>query len=47
MQERDALACAMELKKVLLSKGIWCTVSEIYEESLKFIKIEASIKVRG
>jgi hypothetical protein len=46
MDSCEALCIANDLKKDLLCKGIWCTITEIYEENLKFIKIEASIRVK-
>jgi len=46
MSQTDALACVSDLKKILVSKGIWFTETIIHEPELKFIKIEASIKVK-
>lgn len=46
MTEQKARSITGDIKKLLISEGIWFTVSEIFEEGLKFIKIEASIKVR-
>jgi hypothetical protein len=46
MSEQEARAIMGDIKKLLLSKGIWFTVSEVFEEGLKFVKIEASMKVK-
>lgn len=46
MNESQALATVQDLKKYLLSRGIWYRYEEYMEDSLKFIRIEASIKVR-
>lgn len=45
MNETQALATAQELKKYLLSRGIWYRYEEYNEGSIKFLRIEASIKV--
>jgi len=46
MIEQEARAITSDIKKLLLTNGIWFTVSEVFEEGLKFVKIEASVKVR-
>lgn len=46
MSEQEAKAVFGDIKKLLLTEGIWFTVSEVFEEGLKFIKIEASVKVK-
>ena len=43
--EKVALAKAAEIEKQLIAKGIWFTISRVYEKGLKFIKFDASIKV--
>ena len=45
MKDSAAIALAKQIKKELTSKGVWCKVTEIHEPDLKFVKIEASIKV--
>lgn len=44
--EIKALSLASELKKFLLERGIWFAATEVHEDRLSFIKIEASIKVK-
>ena len=46
MSEQKARSITGDIKKLLISEGIWFTVSEVFEEGLKFIKIETSLKVR-
>lgn len=46
MKPCDAMATLCELKKFLHSKGIWFKESIEHEPDMKFIRIEASIKVR-
>jgi hypothetical protein len=46
MTEPEATAFASALVSHLKSKSIWSTVTEVREPNLKFIKIEASIKVK-
>ncbi len=46
MKPVDALAALADLKKFLQLKGIWYTESIEHQPELKFIRIEASIKVR-
>ncbi|MDZ4340933.1 MAG: hypothetical protein U1E51_00665 [Candidatus Binatia bacterium] len=45
MTADEAKALARDLKKSLQEQNVWCTVTEVNEPELKFIKIEASIKV--
>lgn len=47
MSEAKAKEYISEIKKTFLSKNIWYSITEINEPKLKFIKIEASIKVKG
>lgn len=47
MSDQEARAITGDIKKLLITKGIWFTVSEVFEEGLKFIKIEASMKIKG
>lgn len=43
----EAMACAVQLKKLLLSKGQWFRYIEEYtNEGIKFLKIEGSIKIK-
>lgn len=37
---------AQGLVESLTRQDIWCTMTEVHEPDLKFIKIEASIKVK-
>ena len=46
MSEQEARAITSDIKKLLLSNGIWFTVSEVFEEGLRFVKLEASLKVK-
>lgn len=46
LNKADAIAFAAHLKKLFAEKGQWCKIAEINEPELKFIKIEASIKVK-
>lgn len=41
----EAIAMACEIEKLLQSKGIWFTRSNINQGTLRYIKFEASIKV--
>lgn len=40
----DAINTAQELKKWLISKGIWFTISEVHKVELDCIKVEVIIK---
>lgn len=46
MSPESARKLAEDVKKCLTSVNQWCTVVEINEPNLRFIKIEASIKVK-
>ena len=46
MKPEEAAVLFADIKKFLLIRGIWCTFSEVYEDGLKFIRIEASIMVK-
>ena len=46
MDRTEAIAFVNHLKKLFSEKGVWCTISDVNEPELKFIKIEASIKVK-
>ena len=46
MLPSEALKCISEIEKLLISKKIWYKITEINEPNLKFINIEASIKVK-
>ena len=46
MGASEATQFVKSLTKLLQSKNIWCTVTEKNEPDLKFIKIEASVKVK-
>ncbi len=47
MTAPEAIAFVRDVKKTLQEKDVWCTITEVNEPDLKFIKIEASIKVNG
>lgn len=42
-----ALATTAELEKYLQSNGFWYTVSRVVEGGLKYIRVEASLKVKS
>jgi len=42
----EAVILMHDIKTKLIKNGIWFTISEVYEQGLKFIKIEASVKVK-
>ena len=46
MMPSEALKCIFEIEKLLISKRIWYKITEINEPNLKFVHIEASIKVK-
>ena len=46
MPPDKALACASDLEKFLMTKGVWYTISRVQEPELKYIKVEVSIKVK-
>jgi len=47
MPPDKALACASEIEKLMLMKGIWYQITRVVNGDLAFIKIEASIKVKA
>ena len=47
MKLTDALACAADLKKYLLEHGIWFKYGEDHQGEIRFITIEASMRVKG
>ena len=46
MNQAEALKYISEIEKLLISKRIWYKITEINEPELKFVNIEASIKVK-
>ena len=46
MVPSEALKCTAEIEKLLISKKIWYKITEVNEPNLKFVNIEASIKVK-
>ena len=47
MKPGEALSVANEIKKMLVSLGVWYKYSEEVQGELKFIRLEASIKVKA
>lgn len=45
MDTITALACAADIEKFLLSKGIYYKVTKEHQPELKFIRFEMSLKV--
>jgi len=46
MTPAEALKYVEEIRKLLISKKIWYNIQEVNDPELKFINIEASIKVK-
>jgi hypothetical protein len=46
MGDVEAMSLARDLVKQLQAKNIWCTITEINEPDLRFVKIEATIKIK-
>ena len=46
MTAAEATVFTSDLVKQLQSRKVWCTVTNVNEPELRFIKIEASIKVK-
>jgi hypothetical protein len=46
MSDVEAMLLARDLVKQLQAKNIWCTITEINEPDLRFVKIEATIKIK-
>lgn len=47
MDTITALACAADIEKFLLSKGIYYKVTKEHQPGLKFIRFEMSLKVNS
>ena len=47
MKPSQALSVANDIKKMLIDLGVWYKYSEEVQGDLKFIKLEASIKVKA
>ncbi len=45
MTELEAKKFVADLKIRFQVNNVWCTVTEVHEPGLKFMKVEASIKV--
>lgn len=45
MKEEDAKKFVADLKKLFQKNDVWCTVTSVNEPELRFMKIEASIKI--
>jgi len=46
MTEQEAQCYVQKIKKDLLCKGIWFTITEVYEDGIKYIKGDFSIKIK-
>lgn len=46
LTEKEALLLKQDLRKFLISRGIWHTVSESWKEGIDLICFEMSIKVK-